>query len=80
MPNSKDSYRDHEIVWDVVELAEGKRWRAEASVVLPADSSGINRVHPISTGEMFNSAEKARLVIIRAAREWIDNRLAQPAR
>jgi hypothetical protein len=75
MPSNVEWYRGYQIAWNVTELAAGNRWRADAAVVLPAGASGINLVRPITKSEMFNSREKARLLVIKAARDWIDEKL-----
>ena len=75
MPSNVEIYRGYEIAWDVTELADGNRWRGGAAVVLPVDPSGINQVRPITKNEIFTSQEKARLVVIKAARDWIDEQL-----
>jgi hypothetical protein len=81
MPTDSETYRGFEVVWDVRPAPDGPLWKGQAAVVLPADAAGINYVHGISgDAEHFTSSAQARRSLVRAAKQWIDNRLERESR
>ena len=71
----KEEYRGYTIVWDVTLVAGEKVWKAQSSVVLPSDRSGIPSVHPaMGPEDRFATEEEERNHAIGTAKRWIDNR------
>ena len=69
-------YRGHRIVWDTRRQPDAVFWTGKAAVVLPADSLGVKRIHPITGDDYFLSEEDARDQLINKAKEWIDDSAA----
>jgi hypothetical protein len=81
MPTDIETYREYHVVWDVRQVGDARLWRGQAAVVLPPDGSGINYVHGISGDlEHFTGAAEVRHRLLRAAKEWIDNRIERESR
>ena len=73
MPAGSEEYRGHEINWDIAPAPQARLWKAQASIVLPLDASGVSNVYTLAGPfDRFQTEAEAREHVIRAAKEWID--------
>ena len=73
-----EEYGGYTIHWDTSASPDATLWRARAGVVSP-DRSGLPTIHSI-TADRFKSEAEARDYVLRAAQEWVDNRLRGAAK
>jgi hypothetical protein len=67
-------YRGYRIVSDVEEIARTGFWKGKAAVVEPADTTGVERVHPVVATAYFRTEKAAIDFIVAEAKKWIDAR------
>ncbi len=65
-------YRGYRIVSDIQEEPGIGDCKVKAAVVMPADASGIERVHPLVRGVYVRSEKEASDFVLAEAKKWID--------
>src|SRR5574342_705908 len=70
-------YRRHRIVWDVRPQTGTPYWTGKVAVVALGDGSIQKRIQKLAGGRSCTSAEEMRRYLIRAAKNWIDKKIAE---
>ena len=70
-------YRRHRILWDVRRQAGTRYWMGKAAVVALGNGSIQTRIGTGAGKLSYTGAEPTRKYLIRAAKAWIDKRIAE---